>query len=139
MIRAATHRGEMDQCTDQTSAGVSEKLLDLRIDQLNCAARVDHNDRVGGGLHKLFEDPIRVVWLQCRSRSVISCSCRGKEVGVEREDHVGTIESVLRVRIVVEGKRRADTGVVAAGWIPLVPRRRWIPYQQIANLRSKRR
>ena len=49
---------------------------------------------------------------------------QAEEVGVEREDHVGALESVLRVDVFAEGELRAGARVVAARGIPLMPLRR---------------
>src|SRR5437899_12890256 len=44
-----------------------------------------------------------------------------EEVGIEREDHVGAIEAVLRLDVIAECELRAGAGVLTARRIPLMP------------------
>src|SRR5437660_10214937 len=62
-----------------------------------------------------------------------------EEVGIEREDHVGAIEAVLRLDVIAECELRAGAGVLTARRIPLMPLCRGEAREQIANLRSERR
>ena len=62
-----------------------------------------------------------------------------EEIGVERDDHVGLVEAVLRVDVLVECELRAGARAVGARRIPLMPFRRREAGEQIADLRGERR
>ena len=62
-----------------------------------------------------------------------------EEVGVERQDHVGLVDRILRVDVLAKRELAARSGIVTAGRIPLNPLRLRILRQKTAYLRGQGR
>ena len=62
-----------------------------------------------------------------------------EEVRVERQNYIGLLEPVLHADGLAERQPRAAARVLAACRIPLMPFRRWVTREHVANLRRERR